>query len=300
MNIRFIFASVKFSLLLFGLTMIMPAAASNDLNLLSGSIVEDSQLANNPEEFYKVWTVCDKNGNILNNESNRPYSCFVITYDEFGEFDYKNGFKQICGSGSNSIEKGEFLDIFNVTEAQQSYSYPISVTEEGNYILKGIASSISSFKISNSMTVSSAVVFVFDKNLPTCRKNFSVAAENGKTIVKVTDDSGNVYKSAYAVVQPDPMDNKDLTFSQEVQLTSEDKYLTVYFPSSLCMLGRLHLYNDIYTSVENFGISDVNTYGSCVKYIDLSGRCVGDSDSQLAPGIYIRKSASKTEKIIVR
>ncbi|MCM1369611.1 MAG: hypothetical protein NC204_04490 [Candidatus Amulumruptor caecigallinarius] len=288
-------------------SMMCPSFAFAGENLLEGAIVENSESINNTEQFYRVWTLCDKNGAILNNsDATLPYSCFVETFSDFAYFKYRDTQISVQGPGVD-IKSGEFLAIFSVREAQQSYSFPISVTEEDNYVFSGIARNVygngygsSGIKTDSFMSENGLAVAVFAESLPMGPKNFAIVQQNGKNVLKVTDNAGNEFRNVHIAMPRETIyTNIPMQFSGTVHLTPADKYITIYCPTRLNMMGRLSLVKETEMKVKGIMVDTEDTCDVKAEYYDLAGRRISTDHIPAVPGIYIRKSAAKTEKIII-
>lgn len=273
-----------FALLTLGFA-IMPMNVYASNNLLEGAISSNPAEYNSVDDFYKKWIVCDMDGNPFADQTS--YISEFTTIAQNWTIKYNNTQYQPFGSYNDYIGIGTPMAVFqfgfSATEVAPNYinyNFPITVPEDGEYILTGgmvtLTQQTNVFKAKDS-AIPNMGFFVFVASDRLDRKVMSlVPKENndGYNLV-VTDSEGKECNMAYVGV-PRWSGNTGSSscfgqFEQPIYLTTDTKYFTVYGPDWLPGLASLSLIKK--GSDDTGGVDILNDEPiSETKYFDLQGR----------------------------
>ena len=288
---------------LLGIAMAMMPAHADTTDLLEGAVTADDSYYYNPDSFYAFWQGQYADGTFPGGNA-RPYSIcgevlsgWAITY---------NGQKyDIGGSDENGFSVGLpviVLDWPTYNEAHPfrdfSYSFPIDVTVPGKYTLRGCARALTANKLSSTppSTVNQYQIMVFLADTQPGNKTIEVVDHAGVPALEVRDDSGALMSSGFTPLPAHSLSTETYPFEINLELNTETKFLTLYAPTRLAVVGALSLLPADGTSVDPILTEDMS---ESHEIYDLSGRRIR-TDRQPASGIYIQVSDGKSRKVVVK
>lgn len=282
-----------------GITSASALAQGND-NLIANAITANADLLDNKAAFYDVWRLSDSNGDRVG-ESQLPYSCFAELLPG-NRYQYNGSVYSTYNDVSSDIADNDYFLLLKYPNSPLDYNYnlPIKIDAEGDYVLSGtIAIAENNSSISTETVVNLAPALVVTADEYPSKKNIEVVTNDGLFSIGVTnaaDGSVPVYgqKLLYPIVNAY---SKSIQFEFNLHLTPELKYLSFYMPSHLMAIANLKLVCTNSTDVSSVQMTDPDLSKSV--YYDLQGRKQSNTDS-LLPGLYIRKTGSKTEKLYIK
>lgn len=266
-------------------------------NLLIGAFETDESQYNLPDAFYQCWQ-CHYADGTTPGVDTRPNSCFSYIIPG-GFVDYNGERITIFGASKAGFEDNNpivLLDYpaYNSAKpyADFNYSYPITITEEADYWLRGSVIPLTpgtplSSPV-NTVNEYQIMVFVGD-NVPG-GKTIEVVDRDDSTVLEVRDGSGSLMPSVFVGLHDNGSSTGSKSFEKVLHLTPATKFLTIYAPTRLCMVGNLTLFKDGDT-----GVADITDAfdGSAAIYYDITGRHILDLTEAMGVVIEVRGHTSR-------
>lgn len=270
---------------------IIPRALQN--NLLANALTDDPSLLYSKEAFYGRWGLYYADGQEVEPDYRTNSQFTVITG---GRFRY-NGEDHDVPADCTNFYNGSRAVVLDYKSGSRSlmdccFTYPIEVDYEGNYQIVGVARSLTpefpkGYETPLSETYRMVITFSETPgNVEFSQKNY---------VLEVSNTAGGKFTYCEIPYPPGGINYDAKIFQENVTLTTEMRYLSIYAPfMQEMLLSELTLVPGIWSDVDGVPGLPAEGAGEPELY-DLSGRKM--EAGALQPGVYIERTGGAARLI---
>lgn len=277
-------------------------------NLLEGCFTDAEAQMDNSASFFSVWDCFYDDGKPLPPEL-QPNSVFSKIYASGNAlyFHYEEKPRNVPGDLSNGFAADMpvvILDfptnLYPYDFSNLSFSYPISVPEDGLYHLSGSAISLSARNLNGQpksfVNTASMLVFVADKTPGL--KTMTVEQDGDTNYLAVRNTNQEMLSCAYTPIPSYKPGINTQPFHVTLNLTKDTRYLSIFGPMQQIMLGNLKLVPDkIPATLNEIGDAEIESENMTQVYT-LQGTKTTLENARKEKGIYVITDGNKVSKMV--